>query len=204
MPDMLDAIRTRRSIRKYQPKAVSQEVVTEVLETAGLAPSAHNAQPWRFIVLTDSSLKRELAEAMAKSWAADMAKDSIKIDKEMRNSKVERFSAAPTLILACSTIEDMNIFPDKNRQSIERDLALQSLGAAMQNLLLAIHAKGLGACWFCAPAFCKQTVRTSLNIPEGVEPQALVALGYPAEKPHLPPRKTLGDYCFMRKWGSGF
>jgi coenzyme F420-0:L-glutamate ligase / coenzyme F420-1:gamma-L-glutamate ligase len=204
MPDMLDTIRTRRSIRKYQPKAVSEEVVTEVLEAAGLAPSAHNAQPWRFIVLTDSSLKRELAEAMAKSWAADMAKDSVKIDKEIRNAKVERFAAAPTLILACSTIEDMNAFPDKNRKSIERDLALQSLGAAMQNLLLAIHAKGLGACWFCAPSFCKQTVRKSLNIPEGVEPQALVALGYPAEKPPVPTRKPLGDYCFMSKWGGGF
>jgi coenzyme F420-0:L-glutamate ligase / coenzyme F420-1:gamma-L-glutamate ligase len=204
MPDMFGTIRTRRSIRKYQQKAVPQELVTEVLETTRWAPSAHNAQPWIFIVLTDSSLKRELAEAMAESWAADMTIDRINIDKEMRNARVERFAAAPTLILACSTIEDMNKFPDKNRQSIERDLALQSLGAAMQNLLLASHAKGLGACWFCAPAFCKQTVRTSLNIPEGVEPQALVALGYPAENPPVPPRKPLGDYCFRDKWGGKF
>ena len=60
---------------------------------------------------------------------------------------------------------------------------MQSLGAAMQNLLLAAHAKGLGACWFCAPGFCKETVRAVLKIPDEVEPQALIAMGYPAEKP---------------------
>ncbi len=204
MPDVLDAIKTRRSIRKYLQKAVPYELVTEVLEVAGWAPSAHNAQPWRFIVLTESSLKWELAEAMAESWAADMAKDCVNIDKEIRKARVDRFATAPALILACSSMNAMNIFPDKNRQSIERDLALQSLGAAMQNLLLAAHAKGLGACWFCAPAFCKQTVRSALNIPEGVEPQALVALGYPAENPPVPPRKPLGDYCFRDKWGDKF
>jgi coenzyme F420-0:L-glutamate ligase/coenzyme F420-1:gamma-L-glutamate ligase len=78
---------------------------------------------------------------------------------------------------------------------------VQSFGAALQNLLLAAYAKGLGACWFCAPAFCKETVRKILKIPDEVEPQAFVAMGYPAEKPQVPIKKLLEGYCFVNIWG---
>ena len=70
--------------------------------------------------------------------------------------------------------------------------------------MLAASAAGLGACWFCAPAFCKDTVRKTLGIPDAVEPQALITMGYPAEQPETPPRKTLGDIAFMGKWGGRF
>jgi coenzyme F420-0:L-glutamate ligase / coenzyme F420-1:gamma-L-glutamate ligase len=201
MPDLFDAIKQRRSTRKYQTAPVPKQLVEEVLEITSWAPSAHNAQPWRFIILADPLVKRELAEAMAEAWAADMAKDGSVIDAEMRTGRVERFASAPALILACTSMDGMNKFSDKTRQSVERDLAIQSFGAAMQNLLLAAHSKGLGACWFCAPAFCKETVRKVLKIPNDVEPQVLVAFGYPAEKPSAPPRKPLADYCFRDKWG---
>jgi F420 biosynthesis protein FbiB-like protein len=201
---MLDAIKERRSVRTYQSRTVPQEVIEQVLVAAGWAPSAHNAQPWQFIVLADESVKRKLAEAMAESWAADMAKDGLKIESDKRKVRVERFATAPVLILACLTMDSMNKFPDKKRQNSERDLAMQSLGAALQNLLLAAHAKGLGACWFCAPSFCKETVRRVLKIPDEVEPEALIAMGYPAEKPPVPPKKLLGDYCFKNKWGWKF
>ena len=201
MSHVLDAIRERRSVRKYQARPVPQEAVEEVLVAAGWAPSAHNAQPWRFIVLADASVKRELAEAMAESWAADMAKDGLNIEADKRKVRVERFVTAPVLILACLTMDGMNKFPDEKRQKSERDLAVQSLGAALQNMLLAAHAKGLGACWFSAPGFCKETVRKVLKIPDEIEPEALIAMGYPAEKPSVPPKNLLGDYCFKNKWG---
>lgn len=200
MHDLFSIIKDRRSIRKYQIKPVPQALIEEVLVAAGWAPSAHNAQPWRFVVLTEDSAKMELAEAMAEAWAADIAKDGVKIEEEVRKARVERFACAPVVILACSTLEDMNNQPDVERQMVERDLAMQSLGAAIQNLLLAVHAQGLGACWFCAPCFCKQTVRAVLKIPENVEPQALIAVGFPAEKPSTPPRKMLRDYCFGNTW----
>lgn len=202
MPDLLDAIQERRSIRKYQARKVPKELVEAVLAAAGWAPSAHNAQPWRFIILADSAVKRKLALAVAGAWAADMAYDSVTIDEQKRTAKVERFANAPVLILACSTIEDMQKFSDERRQKCERDLAMQSLGAAIENLLLKAHVKGFGACWFCAPSFCKDKVRKVLEIPAEVEPQALVALGYPAENPPIPAKKTLGDYCFLDKWGN--
>ena len=78
-------------------------------------------------------------------------------------------------------MEGLHEVPDVERQETERDLAVESLGAGLQNLLLAAHAKGLGACWFCAPAFCKETVRKVLKIPGELSPQRLIALGYPAE-----------------------
>jgi coenzyme F420-0:L-glutamate ligase / coenzyme F420-1:gamma-L-glutamate ligase len=202
MPDLLDAIKQRRSIRKYLPKPVPKELVKEVLVAAGWAPSAHNSQPWRFIVLVDASGKRELATAMAQAWAADLAKDGAIVDAQMQKERVERFANAPALILACSTMEGLRNFPDRERQMCERDLAMQSFGAALQNLLLTAHAAGLGACWFCAPGFCKETVRKVLKIPDTVEPEAFVILGYAAESPSAPKKKSLGEYCFMDLWGS--
>jgi F420 biosynthesis protein FbiB-like protein len=204
MTDVLDAIKQRRSVRKYQPKPVPSKLVEEVLVAAGWAPSAHNAQPWRFIVLADPSVKRELADAMADAWATDLAKDGLKVDADKRKERVERFTNAPVLILACLTMEGLRKFPDEERQKCERDLAVQSFGAAMQNLLLAAYAEGLGACWFCAPGFCKETVRKVLGIPDAVEPQAFVALGYPAEKPPVPAKKSLAEYCFVDMWGKAF
>jgi F420 biosynthesis protein FbiB-like protein len=204
MQDLFRIIKYRRSIRKYQNKPVPRGLIEEVLVAAGWAPSAHNAQPWRFIVLTEGSAKKKLAESMAESWAADMAKDGLKIDEEVRKARVERFATAPVVIVSCSTVEGMNKQLNAERQNIERDLAMQSLGAAMQNLLLTAYSKGLGACWFCAPSFCKDTVRRVLKIPAEVEPEALVAMGYSAEKPTVPLRKVLGDYCFRDKWGKKF
>jgi F420 biosynthesis protein FbiB-like protein len=203
MSRVTDAIKTRRSIRKYSSRRVSAEVISEILEAARWAPSAHNAQPWRFIVLIDEALKQNLAEAMADAWMADMIKDGApaEIRENMTKASVERFTHAPVLVVACLTMNDMIQYADEPRQKCERDLAVQSLGAAIQNMLLVAHAKNLGACWFCAPLFCKETVRKVLKIPEDVEPQALIALGYAAEKPSAPSRKPLQNYSYLDGWG---
>ena len=116
MPDLFDAIKQRRSVRKYLPRPVSREVVTEILSSAGWAPSAHNSQPWRFIILSDASVKRRLADAMADSWVTNLAKDGAKVDDEMRKERVERFADAPVLILACFTMDGLRKFPDNERQ----------------------------------------------------------------------------------------
>jgi len=203
MNHIMDSIKERRSIRKYSSRKVSTDIIRQVLEAARWAPSAHNAQPWRFIVLTDASLKRELSKAMADVWIADMIKDGIPSEarESMSKASVERFTHSPVLIVACLTMKDMIKYADELRQKSERDLAVQSLGAAVQNLLLAAHAKGLGACWFCAPIFCKETMRKILKIPDDIEPQALITLGYPAEKPHAPSRKPLETYSYLDYWG---
>ena len=196
-------IKERRSIRKYAPRPVPIETIREVLEAAGWAPSAHNAQPWRFIVLIDEPSKKELAEAMANAWIMDLIKEGILPEalEEVTKTSIERFTRAPVLIVACLTMKDMIKYADELQQNSERDLAVQSLGAAVQNMLLAAHSKNLGACWFCAPVFCKEAVRRVLKVPEDVEPQALITLGYPAEKPCAPCRKSLENYAFSGFWG---
>lgn len=203
MSSIVDLIKRRRSIRKFSPRKVEDAVLREVLEAARWAPSAHNAQPWRFIVLTNDALKRELAEAMATAWRADMTKDGVAVEarENMAVTSVERFTCAPVLVVACLTMKDMTKYADEPRQQCERDLAVQSLGSALQNMLLVAHAKGLGACWFSAPCFCKEAVRKVLNVPKDIESQALIVLGYPAEKPRAPSRKPLKSYVYFDGWG---
>jgi coenzyme F420-0:L-glutamate ligase/coenzyme F420-1:gamma-L-glutamate ligase len=200
---VMDLIKRRRSIRKFSPRKVKAAIVREVLEAAQWAPSAHNAQPCRFIVLIDDALKRDLAEAMAAAWRADMTKDGLAVEvrENTAQDSVERFARAPVLVVACLTMKGMDKYADELRQRCERDLAVQSLGAAVQNMLLVAHSKGLGACWFSAPSFCKETVRKVLKMPKDVEPQALIALGYPAEKPRAPSRKPLHSYAYRDCWG---
>jgi F420 biosynthesis protein FbiB-like protein len=199
-----DAIKQRRSIRKFQQKPVPTEAVLEILEAAGWAPSAHNSQPWRFIILQDPIVKRELSEKMALAWAVDMAKDGSTVEEAKKFERKERFAEAPVLILACLTMEGLKQFLDKQRQNSERDLALESLGAGLENMLLAAQTSGLGACWYCAPAFCKDVVRQVLSIPKEVEPSAFIILGYPAETPVAPKRKMINEVCYVDKWGEPF
>jgi coenzyme F420-0:L-glutamate ligase / coenzyme F420-1:gamma-L-glutamate ligase len=201
MSSLHEAIRQRRSIRRYQTKLVSKEQIYAVLAAAGYAPSAHNSQPWRFIIVEDYAIKRELSERMAAAWAADMEKDGNSVDEAKRVERRERFASAPVLIVACLSMERMMAFPDEERQRVERDLTVESLAAAIQNMLLTAQDLGLGACWYCAPAFCKQTVRETLNIPQEVEPSALILMGYPSESPNAPPKNATGDYCYVDGWG---
>lgn len=199
-----EAIKQRRSIRKYKNKPVPENLVLEVLNAAGAAPSAHNTQPWRFIVVYDSGVKRGLSEAMAEAWAADAAIDGVPVEQEQLDFSIQRFCSAPVLIVACLTLEGMRRYPDVKRQVAERDLAVQSLGAALENMLLSACGNGLGACWFSAPAFCKEAVRRVLAVPEEVEPQAIVLMGYPDERPSAAKRKTATEFCFRNSWGIKF
>lgn len=201
MSSLLDVLRHRRSTRRFQAKPVAEELVLQVLEAAGWAPSAHNSQPWRFIVVEDPAVKRLLSDRMAKAWAADLAKDGSSVDEAKLIERRERFATTPVLIVACFSMDGMISFPDGQRQLTERDLAVESLAAALQNMLLSAHDLGLGACWYCAPAFCQQTVRQTLNIPEDVEPSALILIGYPAESPTAPPKRPAKEYCFVDNWG---
>ena len=198
MPDLFDAIKHRRSIRKYLSQPVPKQVLSDILCAAGWAPSAHNAQPYRFIFIENAKTRRDLVEAMAKVWATDLTQDGQTIEPDKLKERVERFTNAPALILACITpIEGLPSYADERRQKSIHDLAVQSLGAAIENLLLAAYAKGLGACWYAAPCFCKETVKQKLKLPQNVEPQAFVVVGYPAETPSAPNKKNLDQYFFV-------
>ncbi len=179
-------IQGRRSIRRYQDRPVPRPLLEAVLRAATWAPSAHNRQPWRFCVVTDPALKERLSRAMAARWQVDLAADGWSPARIARRVAIShaRLTGAPALILLALSMADMDRYPDERRARAEWIMAVQSTALAGQNLLLAAHHYGLGACWMCAPLFVPQVVAQVLDLPPDWEPQALITLGFPAEERH--------------------
>jgi coenzyme F420-0:L-glutamate ligase / coenzyme F420-1:gamma-L-glutamate ligase len=185
----------RRSIRRYAASPVPDDVIRTVLTAAIAAPSAHNRQPWRFVVVQEPSAQAALATAMGGRLREARLRDgdSVEaIDADVARSYA-RLTGAPVLVLICLTMADMDRYPDTARSACERTMAVQGTAMATQNLLLAAHAVGLGACWMCAPLFCPDTVAATLRLPADWEPQGLVTLGYPAETGKPFRRRALAD-----------
>ena len=179
-----DAIPARRSIRHYTDQPVTPQLIDQLFEAATWAPSAHNRQPWRFAVITTQAAKDRLADRMGKRLRSDRSRDGDPIeaiDRDVNRSR-ERIVTAPVVIVACLSMIDMDHYPDERRNSMERAMAMQSVAASIQNLLLAAHDLGLGACWMCAPLFCPDVVRDALDLPDDWEAQALITIGYPADE----------------------
>jgi F420 biosynthesis protein FbiB-like protein len=101
------------------------------------------------------------------------------IERDVARS-ASRISEAPVAIIVSLTMQDMDFYPDARRMTAEHHMAVQSTAMAIENILLAAHAIGLGASIMCAPLFCPDAVRKALPLPQDWEPQALVTLGYPA------------------------
>ncbi len=179
----LEIARGRRSIRRFKPTPVPPEAISLLLSSANWAPSAHNNQPWRFAIITDPDTRSDLAQAMGQRLREDLVADGREqesIDADVGRS-FSRIVGAPLLILVCLSMIDMDDYTDKERQDKEWTMAVQSTAMAGQNLLLAAHALGIGACWLCAPLFCQDTVRKTLNLPSDWQPQGLITVGYPDE-----------------------
>ena len=199
--DIHQLIHSRRSIRRYAARPVSREVVERLLTAAVWSPSAHNRQPWRFVVLTEASAKEQLAQAMGDKLRADRLADGdppAVVEQDATRSYA-RITEAPITILACLTLAEMDNYMDERRARAEYLMAVQSVAMALQNLLLAAHAEGLGACWMCAPLFCPAVVREALALPMDWEAQALITLGYPASADRRPAqRQPLGNVTLWR------
>ena len=177
-------IQGRRSIRRYLLRPIDRALLERILTAAIWAPSAHNRQPWRFCVIESQSEKLALSEAMSQRWRQDLAGDSADPDFIERRMAIShaRITGAAALVVAAVSMREMDVYPDPARAEAEWLMAVQSTALACQNLLLASHHYGLGACWMCAPLFVPDTVRGILKLPETWHPQALITLGYPAEE----------------------
>lgn len=192
---------TRRSIRRYLPEQVSRELVEEILQSSLWAPSSHHRQPWRFDVLIEPSDKIRLARAMGEALRSDRMRDGdhhAEIEADVGKSYA-RLTEAPVLIVVFATTLEMDKYPDAKRAEAEYLMAVQSTAMAVQNVLLSAHAAGLGACWMCAPLFCKETVVKTLGVPPDWQPQAILTLGYPLDGGRLRNRKTLMEVVWKRE-----
>lgn len=193
--NLRDFLRTRRSIRRFKPDVVPDSVLRDIILTSTYAPSAHHRQPWRFVVIKESSVKKHLADSMAIAFEADLLQDNLpqaEIDKLINRSK-SRINNAPVVIMLCLDMTDMNQYEDKKRNRAEFLTATQSVANAGMQLLLATHAEGLGGVWVCSPIFAQETVQHALEIPQTWEPQAMFLIGYPLDIPKVRERKKLEE-----------
>lgn len=176
-------IRGRRSVRRYAGRAVPVDLVDKLLEAAHWAPSAHNRQPWRFVLLREPDMRRRLARAMAAHWQVDLLADGSDPAEISRRAalSVQRITDAPLAILPCLDLDSLDVYPDPQRQLREWQMGVQSVALACQNLLLAVQHYNLVACWMCAPIFCPDLMQAILDLPATLEPQALLTIGYPPD-----------------------
>lgn len=193
--DLHNFMRTRRSVRRFKSDPVPDSAIEAILTTATFAPSAHNRQPWRFVVVTNSFVRTKLAEAMAVDFQRDLESDGVpseKIQAQIKRSK-DRIISAPVAILLCLDMSEMDTYPDKRRTKAEFRMTVQSVAAAGMQLLLAAHAEGLGGVWACWPLFAQETIQKTLELPELWEPQGMFFLGYPQIIPEVRERKKLQE-----------
>lgn len=187
--EILEAIKTRRSIRKYKLAAVDDRTIETVLEAARWAPSWANSQCWRFVVVRDADIKGKLAEALS-------------IVSGRPNRATEAIRQAPLAIVACAELEKSGYFAQEPGKPVtdKGDWYMFDTALAMQNLTLAAHSLGLGTVH--VGAFDAKQVAAILGVPEGFCVVSMTPLGYPDEEPPTRPRRELAETVFYDKFGS--
>jgi len=186
--EVFEAIKTRRSIRKYKTTPVDDKTIELVLDAARWAPSWANTQCWRFIVVRDSNIKDKLADTLvAASDRPNPAADAI------RN--------APLVIVACAELGKSGYFAREPREPVtdKGDWYMFDVALAMQNLALAAHSVGLGTVH--VGAFDAKSAASILEVPQGFCVVEMTPLGYPDQEPSLRPRQELSEIVFSDKYG---
>ena len=174
-------VEQRRSIRAFRSDPVERGLLDVLVEAACLAPAPHHSRPWRFVVIDGDAAKTALADGMGAKWRTDLAGDGVSAGRidELVDSSHAKLASAPALVLGCLTWDGLDRYPDETRQLAEWGMALLSLGAAVENLMLSAADAGLASCWVAAPIFCPEAARDALALPENWLPHALVLVGYP-------------------------
>ncbi len=193
-------LRSRRSVRRFRERPVPQSVLYRVLRTAMRAPSAHNRQPWRFVLVQSPARREALIAALHQVWKKDLQRDGVPegdIQVRLQRSR-ERLMDAPVLVCLCHDRRTEDVYTDPRRKQAEHIMGVQSTALAGVYLLLAAQAEGLAGVWMCAPLFAPEAVREALDLPISWEPQAFLLLGYPAKPPKKKCLRPLHDVLLER------
>lgn len=207
--DLAEAIKTRRSIRKYQDREVPTSTLLEAIESACWAPNGGNFQPWKFFVIVNRETIGRIADAvqakvdLMAEWP-EAAEFGDTFARYRRNAAF--FRSAPAVIAVA--MAGYQSAADKvlrargeddaeartmiaNRQTVNS--RVQTIAGAIAYLLLELHARGLGACWMAGPMLAKREIERRLGVPGDMDIFALVPVGFPAESPPPGARKPLKD-----------
>lgn len=197
----MDSITNRKTIRRFKNIKIEKEEVLPLIEAAVQAPSAHNFQPWEFILIDDQEIKEKLSSKMSVTWINNLEKDG-KSKNEIKakvNLSKERISNAPFIIIPCFDTSKVDKYGDE-RDNAEFIMGIQSVALASENLLLKATEKGYGVLWLCAPLFCPEDVRLALGIPKHILPQEILILGVPDEDPEKPKRRNVNELVHYNRW----
>ena len=183
--ELFEAIKTRRSIRKYQDKPVEEEKLRSVLDAVSQAPSWANMQCWRMVVVKDRATKQKISEfSFVESYFSPKGYKT--------NPSMKALAEAPVVIVLCAD-------PANSGTLWSQSYYLVDCGIAAQNLMLAARGLGLGSVF--VGVYEEEKLKQLLNIPAQVRVVGLFPLGYPAEEKGAgPPRKPVREICFFERW----
>jgi len=179
---MIKEIEMRRSIRKYSDKPIENEKITELLESARLAPSGNNTQPWHYIVVKSEEIRQKVMVASHnQKWML----------------------TAPVFIVCvadvrCRIKEDIEVYLDDNSSQDEVKRIIRDTSISVGYMLLQANNLGLGVCWVAE--FTQEEIRPVLNIPSDKYVVGVITVGYPNENPKARPRKKLEDIVHYEFW----
>lgn len=210
---VLDAIHSLRAVRIYKQDPVEPEKITRVLRAGTFAPSSGNVQPWEFVVITKTETKKKLQKLIEPAFEAMDSRGRVQTRAEMKDSTgrlvsghvgVDNMVKTPVLILACYNPVRGRRMKDEYRWFEEHAGKGGSLFPAIQNMMLAAKALGLGTLLTTLVTLREYDVKKLLGIPDYINLVALVYLGYPDEKLGKPRRKPLTEVAHMEAWGNPY
>jgi nitroreductase len=213
-PTVYEAMSTLRAVRRLKPDPIPTDVLNRVLQAAAWAPTGGNAQPWRIVLVTDAAPKKKLGELYAGSWKnfakgyearltglpeADRARDARTL--AAANHLGDHFGEAPAIAIFCFNPKFMAITDAKlDRVSV---VGGGSVYTAVQNLMLACRAEGLGCVLTTLLCEHEEKVREILAIPQPWGTAAAVPMGYPIAKGHGPIRRQSPEkLVYANRWGT--
>jgi coenzyme F420-0:L-glutamate ligase / coenzyme F420-1:gamma-L-glutamate ligase len=185
-----DVLTARRTVREFADVPVEPAAVRRAIAAAITAPAPHHSTPWRFAVLESAAARTALLDDMLAAWIADLRGDGFTEEQITRRvRRGEPLRRAPLIIVPCLVAEAAHDYPDERRAAAEREMFVVAMGAAVQNLLVALAVEGLGSCWVSSTLFCRPVAAGALGLPAGWEPMGAVGVGHPAAPaPDRPPR----------------
>jgi coenzyme F420-0:L-glutamate ligase / coenzyme F420-1:gamma-L-glutamate ligase len=176
-----DVLAARRTVREFTKDPVPSRALQRAIAAAVTAPAPHHSQPWRFAVLESQQARTALLDDMLAAWQADLARDGFTADQIVRRvRRGEPLRRAPLIIVPCLVTDAAHTYPDERRNAAERTMFTVSMGAAVENLLVALAVDGLGSCWVSSTLFCREVAAASLGLPADWEPMGAIGVGYPA------------------------
>lgn len=192
--DFLQFVRCRRSIRKFRKDPLPREVLQHMIEAASWAPSASNRQDWEFTAITSPTMKERMEDIVRSCWKSILDKSQTEVIQEELEKYAKNFdwfSRAPVLIVVSAKRPEA-FFSHLLGEAAD-DVAGTEISAAMavQNLMLAAHALGIGSCCMTGPLAAQEALKELLGFGQHRKIVCLVALGYPAEEPEAPLRKPV-------------